>query len=67
MSMAAVNNVYNGSANNVAGSVTNPSDAGSQDRFLKLLVTQLKNQDPLSPMDNAQLTSQIAQDRKSVV
>jgi flagellar basal-body rod modification protein FlgD len=36
-------------------------DPGSQDRFLKLLVTQLKNQDPLSPMDNAQLTSQIAQ------
>lgn len=62
MSMAAVSNVYSsGSANNVAGSVTNPSDAGSQDRFLKLLVTQLKNQDPLSPMDNAQLTSQIAQ------
>ena len=64
MSMAAlnnVNNVYSGSANNAVGSVTNPSDAGSQDRFLKLLVTQLKNQDPLSPMDNAQLTSQIAQ------
>ena len=37
------------------------SDAGSQDRFLKLLVTQLQNQDPLSPMDNAELTSQIAQ------
>ena len=37
------------------------NEAGSQDRFLKLLVTQLKNQDPLSPMDNAQLTSQIAQ------
>jgi flagellar basal-body rod modification protein FlgD len=49
------------SASNVAGSVTNASDAGSQDRFLKLLVTQLKNQDPLAPMDNAQLTSQIAQ------
>ncbi|MFM7531717.1 MAG: flagellar hook assembly protein FlgD [Rubrivivax sp.] len=31
------------------------------DRFLKLLVTQLKNQDPLNPMDNAQLTSQMAQ------
>jgi flagellar basal-body rod modification protein FlgD len=28
---------------------------------LKLLVTQLQNQDPLAPMDNAQLTSQIAQ------
>jgi flagellar basal-body rod modification protein FlgD len=33
----------------------------SEDRFLKLLVTQLKNQDPLNPMDNAQLTSQMAQ------
>ncbi len=58
----SVNNVYGSSAaNNAAGSVTNAADAGSQDRFLKLLVTQLKNQDPLSPMDNAQLTSQIAQ------
>lgn len=44
-----------------ASSIASASDAGSQDRFLKLLVTQLKNQDPLSPMDNAQLTSQIAQ------
>ena len=32
-----------------------------QDRFLTLLVTQLKNQDPLNPMDNAQMTSQMAQ------
>jgi flagellar basal-body rod modification protein FlgD len=31
------------------------------DRFLKLLVTQLKNQDPMNPMENAQLTSQLAQ------
>jgi flagellar basal-body rod modification protein FlgD len=35
------------------------SDA--QDRFLRLLTTQLKNQDPLNPMDNAQMTSQLAQ------
>ena len=34
---------------------------GAQDRFLKLLVTQLRNQDPLNPMDNAQITSQMAQ------
>lgn len=39
-----------------AGAAENP-----QDRFLKLLVTQLKNQDPLNPMDNAQMTSQLAQ------
>jgi flagellar basal-body rod modification protein FlgD len=35
--------------------------ADTEDRFLTLLVTQLKNQDPLNPMDNAQVTSQIAQ------
>jgi flagellar basal-body rod modification protein FlgD len=33
----------------------------SQDRFLKLLVAQINNQDPLNPMDNAQMTSQMAQ------
>lgn len=33
----------------------------SSDRFLKLLVTQMQNQDPLNPMDNAQVTSQMAQ------
>lgn len=38
-----------------------PTTEDPQDRFLKLLVTQLKNQDPLSPMDNAQMTSQLAQ------
>ncbi len=32
-----------------------------QDRFLKLLVTQMQNQDPLNPLDNAEVTSQLAQ------
>ena len=40
---------------------TGVSSADSEKRFLKLLVTQLKNQDPLNPLDNAQLTSQLAQ------
>ena len=46
-------------------SSTSPLAAASatdiQDRFLTLLVTQLKNQDPLSPMDNAQITTQLSQ------
>lgn len=33
----------------------------AEDRFLTLLTTQLKNQDPLNPLDNAQMTSQLAQ------
>jgi flagellar basal-body rod modification protein FlgD len=33
----------------------------TENRFLKLLTTQLKNQDPLNPMDNAEITSQMAQ------
>ena len=41
--------------------VTAKNAADTQDRFLKLLVAQLNNQDPLNPMDNAQVTSQMAQ------
>ena len=37
------------------------STTATQDRFMTLLVAQLKNQDPMSPMDNAQMTSQMAQ------
>ncbi len=32
-----------------------------QERFLKLLVSQLRNQDPLNPLQNSEVTSQIAQ------
>jgi flagellar basal-body rod modification protein FlgD len=35
--------------------------ADTSQRFLKLLVTQMQNQDPLNPTDNAQITSQMAQ------
>jgi flagellar basal-body rod modification protein FlgD len=45
-------------------STTAGSAAGvkaTKDDFLKLLVTQMKYQDPMNPMDSAQMTSQIAQ------
>ena len=45
-----------------ASSVRKKSEAEEiQDRFLSLLVAQMKNQDPLNPLDNAQVTSQMAQ------
>lgn len=43
------------------GSVAKNTTKEAQDRFMTLLVTQMKNQDPLNPMDNAQVTSQLAQ------
>ena len=47
-------------ANQKTSTAQNTTDA-TADRFLKLLVTQMQNQDPLNPMDNAQVTSQMAQ------
>lgn len=44
-----------------AATTTKSAVQESEDRFLKLLVTQMKNQDPLNPLDNAQVTSQMAQ------
>ncbi|MES2183579.1 MAG: flagellar hook capping FlgD N-terminal domain-containing protein [Pseudomonadota bacterium] len=49
------------STSSTDSSNTAASPADAQDRFLKLLVAQLNNQDPMNPLDNAQMTSQIAQ------
>jgi flagellar basal-body rod modification protein FlgD len=49
------------SLNGAGGVGVTQNEAGSADRFLKLLVAQMQNQDPLNPMDNAQVTSQMAQ------
>lgn len=46
---------------NGINSKTRTTTEETQDRFMKLLVTQMKNQDPLNPLDNAQVTSQMAQ------
>lgn len=64
--MATVNNTStaNGidySTYNVQTNTAKSNAQDIQDRFLKLLTTQLKTQDPSNPMDNAQMTSQMAQ------
>lgn len=58
--MAAVAGVTESGVGASVTKATNPIDE-QQDRFLRLLVTQMKNQDPLNPLDNAQVTTQMAQ------
>ena len=47
------------SGSSSASSTTTTEDI--QNRFLTLLVAQLENQDPLNPLDNTEITSQLAQ------
>ena len=65
--MATVNSTSGGVPQTLLDAM-NPKAASAKDsvkettdNFMQLLVTQMKNQDPLNPMDNAQVTSQMAQ------
>ena len=60
--MTTVSSVSNATTTAAASSAANAnSPENMEDRFLKLLVAQIKHQDPLSPLDNSQVTSQMAQ------
>ena len=48
-------------AGNAGDGPAGTAQMASQETFLKLLVAQIKNQDPLSPMDSVQFVSQLAQ------
>ena len=60
-SLIANLNAANSSLANQKSTKNDNSASATQDRFLLMLTAQLKNQDPLNPMDNAQITSQMAQ------
>jgi flagellar basal-body rod modification protein FlgD len=59
--MTGIDSLSASVASATASSSGAAGQAVSADAFLKLLVTQLQNQDPLNPMDNAEMTSQLAQ------
>ena len=61
MAITDTSSITGQNAASAASSAAGTSNADSEQRFLKLLVTQLNNQDPLNPMENAELTSQLAQ------
>ncbi|MFA6132760.1 MAG: flagellar hook capping FlgD N-terminal domain-containing protein [Phycisphaerae bacterium] len=42
-------------------SSTGSTATEQRDQYLKLLITQLQNQNPMDPMDNNQMASQLAQ------
>ncbi|HGU9816797.1 TPA: flagellar hook assembly protein FlgD [Enterobacter chuandaensis] len=55
----AVSSINNNSGTGGTGTGSSAADLSNQ--FMTLLVAQMKNQDPTNPMDNNQLTSQLAQ------
>ena len=66
--MTTVNNTTSTAITDLMATMNNKPAAAAEgsveadtNKFLTLLVTQLKNQDPMNPLDNAQLTSQLAQ------
>ena len=61
---AATQNISSSVLNSMNGTSSSDSRGAAgelQDSFMTLLVTQLKNQDPMNPMENAEMTSQLAQ------
>jgi flagellar basal-body rod modification protein FlgD len=57
----ALNKASTASGGSGSSASASNTAAATSERFLKLLVTQMQNQDPLNPTDNAQITSQMAQ------
>jgi flagellar basal-body rod modification protein FlgD len=56
-----LNSISNSGAVSTASNSQANSSVLGKDDFLKLLITQLKNQDPLNPTDGTEFASQLAQ------
>jgi flagellar basal-body rod modification protein FlgD len=55
-----LNPILTEQTNQAASASTESQDAISKDEFLKLLVSQLQNQDPMNPVSNEQFITQLA-------
>jgi flagellar basal-body rod modification protein FlgD len=53
--------ITNETTSQYTGTQFNAGSSMSKDDFLQLLVTQMKYQDPMNPVDNTQMASQLAQ------
>jgi flagellar basal-body rod modification protein FlgD len=53
--------VTSGNVNTPASTPVNPKSSLGKDEFLKLLVAQMKNQDPMNPQGSDQMAAQLAQ------
>lgn len=60
--MATINPATAGTGQTLSAAAANPSPLGADfNMFLKLLTTQMQNQDPLDPMKTSEYTQQLAQ------
>jgi flagellar basal-body rod modification protein FlgD len=56
-----ITNIAGTTASTTASSAINVTNAFDTDTFMQLLLAELKNQDPLEPMNNSEMVSQMAQ------
>jgi flagellar basal-body rod modification protein FlgD len=56
--LASINSIHSYSAQTVS---TQPKKEMGKEQFLKILVTQLQNQDPTKPMEDREMIGQMAQ------
>ncbi len=57
----SVDNISATNSNSGQSTTTTTTTSQLKDEFLSLLVAQIKNQDPLSPMDNTQYVAELSQ------
>lgn len=61
MSVSGISSISASSTDATSGAAAGRESRLGQDAFLKLLTTQLANQDPLEPQENGEFLAQLAQ------